>query len=165
LERNKKIAIVATILLVLLPLFLTAVPTVAAMTKAPYWAHVQVTGTSGPTKVWFANSIMQAENMTWVCAYNGTLGVGIIVVNFGHLMVSTVTGQGTFIATWTITVGDSTLSGTANGRITGGLTGTATGYFAGTHGTGTFARIEKMGTFVTNLATGSEDEQGVIIFH
>ncbi len=165
MEMNKKIAIVTTTLLVLLPLVLMAVPTVAAMTKEPYWAHAQITSTSGPNKVWFANSIMQAEDLVWECAYNGSLGIGTMEVVFGHLTLNTVTGQGTFIATWTIFIDDSTFSGSANGKITGGLGGTATGVFRGTHGTGEFEGMQKMGGFVTNLATGAEDEWGVMIIH
>lgn len=79
--------------------------------------------------------------------------------------MDTETGQGTFFATWTIIVGQNTLSGTANGMIAGGLSGIATGYFRGTHGTGDFMGIGKWGTFTTNLATGAEGEQDMIIYH
>jgi hypothetical protein len=84
---------------------------------------------------------------------------------FQHLTMNTATGSGTFIATWTVTVPDGTMSGGANGNIVGGLAGSSDGQFRGTHGTGAFGHVEKMGTFTVDLSTGSEDEAGVIIYH
>jgi hypothetical protein len=159
----KKVTVVV-LAMVSLMLFAYAAP-VMAMTKEPYWAHVQLGNMSAPGKVWMADDIMHMEDVSDTADYNGTLGIGIMEVHFMHLTVNMETGQGTFIATWKIIIGENTLSGTANGKITGGLFGTATGYFRGTQGTGDFVGIEKWGTFTTNLATGAEDEQGTIIYH
>ena len=159
---NKVTTVVSAMFLLML--FAYAAP-VMAMTKEPYWAHVQFEPMGAPEKVWMSDDILHLEGVPDTGSINGTLGLGTIKVQFTHIMMNTKTGQGTFIATWTIIVGQNTLSGTANGMITGGLSGTATGHFRGTHGTGDFMGIEKWGTFTTNLATGAEDEQGTIIYH
>jgi len=159
---NKVTTVVSAMFL--LVLFAYAAP-VMAMTKEPYSAHVQFEPMGAPEKIWVSNGILHLEDVPDTGSIVGTLGTGTIEVQFTHIMMNTETGQGAFIATWTIIVGQNTLSGTANGKITGGLSGTATGYFRGTHGTGDFARIEKWGTFTTNLKTGAEDEQGTIIYH
>jgi hypothetical protein len=112
-----------------------------------------------------SNGILHLRDVPDTAAYEGSLGTGTMEVNFMHLTMDTRTGEGTFIATWTITVGENTLSGTANGKITGGFSGTGIGYFRGTHGTGDFSGIEKWGTFTIDLATGFETEQGTIIYH
>ena len=155
----------------LLALFVIAVTPVLvvspvmAMTKEPYLAQVQFGTMGAPGKMWMADGILHLADVPDTATYTGTLGVGTMAVHFMHLTLNTETGQGTFIATWTITIGENTLSGSANGKITGGLTGTGTGYFRGTEGTGDFARIEKWGTFTINLATGVEYEEGTIIYH
>ncbi len=151
----------------LLALFLlTTVSPAMAASKQPYSAQEQYTTFGAPAKVWFADGIMQAEDMVWSGSYVGTLGTGTIDVTFQHLTMNTATGAGTLIATWTITIpGAGTLSGSANGNLVGGLTGTSDGYFRGTQGTGAFANVEKMGTFHTDLSTGYQTEVGVIIYH
>jgi hypothetical protein len=138
---------------------------VMAITKEPYWEHVQFTVFDAPSIVWFANGIMQLEDMHWSGSYNGTLGTGTMDVWYEHLTLNTETGNGTLIATWLIVIGENTMSGSANGNIVGGLSGSSEGYFRGTHGTGAFAGIEKMGTYAVNLTTATLDAQGVIIYH
>jgi len=137
---------------------------VMAMTKTSYWEHVEGAATGDPGKVILANGIMILEDLPWEGSYEGTLGTGTMEVCYEHLMVNTETGKGTVFATWTIVIGDNTLSGSANGRITGGLSGTSEGYFRGTHGTGEFEGIVKWGTYSVNLATGVLEAEGVIIY-
>ncbi len=162
--RRRSVLIGAATLLALF--LLTAIPPAMAVSKQPYSAQVQYTTIGAPAKVWFADGIMQAEDMDWSGSYVGTLGTGTIDVTFQHLTLNTATGAGTLIATWTITIpGAGTMSGSVNGNIVGGLTGTSDGYFRGTHGTGAFANVEKMGTFHVDLSTGYETEEGVIIYH
>ncbi|MCJ7423729.1 hypothetical protein MUP01_05615 [Candidatus Bathyarchaeota archaeon] len=163
---NKKTLVGTTATLALLVLFLMAISPVMAITKAPYWEHVQFTDFGAPDKYWEADGIVHLEDMHWSGSYAGTLGSGTMDVWYEHLMLSTKTGKGTFIATWLITIGADTMSGSANGKIIGGLyAGTSEGYFRGTHGTGGFEHIEKMGTFLVNLATATLDAEGVIIYH
>jgi len=163
-KMNKAILIGITALSTLF--LLAAVTPAIATSRQPYWAQVQYGYPGAPAKMWFADGIMQVEGMPWSGAYVGTLGTGTIDVLFQHLTVNTATGSGTFIATWTITIpGAGTMSGGANGKIVGGLTGSADGSFRGTHGTGAFENVEKMGTFTVDLSTGYEEEAGVIIYH
>jgi len=159
---NRKILVGTT---VLLALFLMTISPVMAMTKGPYWEHVIGAVSGAPSKVWFADGIMHLEDLPWSGSYTGTLGNGKMEVCFEHIMVNTETGKGTCMATWRIVIGENTLSGSANGKIIGGLSGSSEGYFRGTHGTGAFEGIEKMGTYYVNLTTGTLDAQGVIIYH
>jgi len=138
---------------------------VMAITKTSYWEYVEGGVTGDPSKQKMANGILHLRDLPWSGSYEGTLGTGTMEVCFEHLTVNTETGKGTVFATWTIVIDDSTLSGSANGRITGGLSGTSEGYFRGTHGTGEFKGIKKWGTYSVNLATGILEAEGVIIYH
>jgi hypothetical protein len=133
--------------------------------EQPYWEHCVVAPSGNPSKVWVSGSIMHIMDLPFSGSYVGTLGTGTIVINFAQIIVNTATGEGTCQGTWTVFIGEDTLSGSANGKITGGLTGTNEGYFRGTQGTDAFKGIQKMGTYVVNLATGILDAEGVIIYH
>jgi len=159
----KKVVLMSAI--ALLTLSIMIISPVKAITKEPYWEHVEGSVTGNPAKAWQANGIMHLEGLPFVGSYNGTLGIGTMEVCFEHITVNTETGKGTCLATWTIIIGENTLSGSANGRITGGLSGSSEGYFRGTHGTGEFEHIQKMGTYSVNLATGVLEAEGVIIYH
>ena len=152
-------------IIVLLFLAMIAISPVMALNKAPYWEHCVVVPSSNPSKVWVSGGIMHIMDLPFSGSYVGTLGTGTIVINFAHITVNTATGEGTCQGTWTVFIGENTLSGSANGKITGGLTGTNEGYFRGTHGTCAFEGIQKMGTYYVDLATGSLDAEGVIIYH
>jgi hypothetical protein len=106
---------------------------------------------------------MFTEGMKVTGDYVGTLGTGTMEVTFERITVNTLTGEGTLFATWKIIIGANTMWGTANGKITGYAI--SEGYFRGTHGTGDFAHIEKMGTYQMNLATGAQTAEGMIIRH
>jgi hypothetical protein len=150
----------------LLFLAMIAISPVMAITKAPYLEHCVVAPSGNPSKVWVSGGIMHIMDLPFSGSYVGTLGTGTIEICFNHITVNTATGEGTCQGTWTVSIGENTLSGTANGKITGGLvTGTNEGYFRGTHGTGAFEGIQKMGTYYVDLATGSLDAEGVIIYH
>ena len=159
----RRVVLVSTI--ALLALAIMIISPVKAIIKEPYWDHVEGSITGYPAKAWQAGPIMHIEGLPFVGSCIGTLGTGTMEVFFEHITVNTETGEGTSLATWTIIVGENTLSGTANGRITGGLAGIGEGYFRGTQGTGEFEGMEKMGTYTVNLATGVLDCEGVIIYH
>jgi hypothetical protein len=165
MKMNSKILVGTTATLALLALFLMALSPVMAITKAPYWEHVEAVITGPPDKQWLANGILHIEELPFSGSYEGTLGTGTMDVIYEHLTMNTATGKGTCIAIWTITIGENTMSGSANGKIIGGLGGTSEGVFRGTHGTGEFEHIEKMGTYSLNLATGTLEAEGVIIYH
>ena len=162
---NRKILMGTTALFAVLALSLTAISPARAMTKDSYWEHVEGTVTGTPRKMWVANGIMHIKDLPFSGSYIGTLGTGTMEVNFEHIMVNTETGEGTCLGTWLIVIDGNTLSGSANGKITGGLSGISEGHFRGTHGTGDFAGIVKMGNYSVNLATGILEAEGVIIYH
>ena len=159
----KKVVLMSAI--ALLTLSIMIISPVKAITKEPYWEYVEGGVTGPPSKQKMANGILHLWDLPWSGSYNGTLGTGTMEVCFEHITVNTETGEGTCLGTWEITVGENTLSGSANGKITGGLTGSSEGYFRGTHGTGEFEHIQKMGTYSVNLATGVLEAEGVIIYH
>ena len=148
----------------LLALSIMIVSPVNAIAKEPYWEHVEGSVIGAPTKAWQANGIMHLEGLPFAGSYVGTLGTGTMEVCMEHIAVNTETGKGTCLATWTIIIGENTLSGSANGRIMGGLSGTSEGYFRGTQGTGEFEGIVKWGTYSLNFATGVLEAEGVIIY-
>ena len=149
----------------LLFMVMMAISPVMAINKGPYWEHCVVAPSADPSKVWVSGGIMHIMDLPFSGSYKGTLGIGTIDIYFNHITVNTVTGEGTCQGTWTVFIDGNTLSGSANGKITGGLTGSNEGYFRGTHGTGAFAGIQKMGTYYVDLATGVLDAEGVIIYH
>jgi len=159
----KKVVLMSAI--ALLTLSIMIISPVKAITKEPYWEYVEGGVTGPPSKQKMANGILHLWDLPWSGSYVGTLGTGTMEVCFEHITVNTETGMGTCLATWTVIVGENTLSGSANGRIMGGLSGSSEGYFRGTHGTGEFEHIEKMGTYSVNLATGVLEAEGVIIYH
>jgi len=159
---NRKV-VMPTIALLFLAMM--AISPVMAINKEPYWEHCVVAPSGPPGKFWVSGYIMHLMHLPWSGSYVGTLGTGTIEVFWEHITVNIATGEGTCQGTWTVFIGDDTLSGSANGKITGGLTGTSEGFFRGTHGTGAFEGIQKMGTYVVNLATGILDAEGVIIYH
>jgi hypothetical protein len=121
--------------------------------------------TGYPDKEWLANGILHIEGLPFAGSYVGTLGTGTMEVCMEHITVNTETEMGTCLATWTVIIGENTLSGSANGKIVGGLSGTSEGYFRGTQGTGEFEGIVKWGTYSLNFATGVLEAEGVIIYH
>ena len=149
----------------LLFLAMMAISPVMAINKEYYWEHCEGAVSGPPGKFWVSGGIMHLVDMPWSGSYVGTLGTGTIEVFWEHITVNTATGEGTCMGTWTVFIGENTLSGSANGKITGGITGTNEGYFRGTHGTCAFEGIQKMGTYYVDLATGSLDAEGVIIYH
>jgi len=151
----------------LLGLFFLTISSVMATqpVKAPYSETVQFGPPGTPSKQWLEGGILHIKDMPWSGAYDGTLGTGTMDVVFEHIALNTATGEGTCLATWVITIDGNTIWGSANGKIIGGLSGTSEGYFRGTHGTGEFAHIEKMGTYWADLSTGAQTAEGVIIYH
>jgi hypothetical protein len=161
-EKVKKLVLSA---LALFALSIMIVAPVKAITKEPYWEHVEGSVTGYPDKEWLANGILHIEGLPFAGSYVGTLGTGTMEVCMEHITVNTETEMGTCLATWTVIIGENTLSGSANGKIVGGLSGTSEGYFRGTQGTGEFEGIVKWGTYSLNFATGVLEAEGVIIYH
>jgi len=164
MKMSRKILVGTT---ALLALFFMTISSVMATRpeKLPYSETVQFTITAPGEWTYLKSDILRIEGMTMSGPYDGTLGLGTMDVVFEHITLNTATGNGTCLATWLITIDGNTMWGSANGKIIGGLEGTSEGYFRGTHGTGEFAHIEKMGTYWADLSTGAQTAEGVIIYH
>lgn len=146
---NKKILIPTIVLLVL---SMMAISPVKSITKDHnYWDHIVFDVFDLPSKVWYANDVMQIVDMHWSGSYEGTFAdEGTFDVWFEHLSLNLKTGKGAYMGKWLITIpGEGTVAGSARGRLTatGPLTGTTAGTYAGTDCTGSFAGIKKMGTY------------------
>jgi len=141
---------------------------VKAITKEPYWEHVEFDPADfdQPLKQWISEEgIFQVRDWHWVGTYEGTLGTGIMDVWFEHISLNLATGEGTCNGKWLITITpQNTIAGSARGAITGFVYGSGT--FAGTHGTGAFEGIRKMGSFSVNMASTpyTIDAWGTIIY-
>jgi len=162
---NKKL-LVSTI--ALLALFMMIISPVKAITKADYWANIQFNVFDDPDKQWPADGIIHMKDMHWSGSYVGILGIGTFDVWFEHLCINVETGEGTYRATWLITITEEdTLAGNARGKITGafaGVGGFASGTFAGAHGTGAFEGYRKMGPYELDLTAYTMVAEGTIIY-
>jgi len=155
-----------TIALIFLAMMITS--PAKAITKAPYWEHVEFNPEDfdDPGRQWTtAGGIMQVKDWHWVGSYEGTLGTGTMDVWFEHISLDLTTGEGTLSGKWLITITpQDTMAGSGRGRITGFVFGSGT--FAGTHATGAFIGIKKMGSFEVNMASipYTIDAWGTIIY-
>ena len=165
---NKKI-LMSTIALLVLSLMI--ISPVKAITKEPYWAHVEINVFDPPNKQWFVgfnDGIMHIKDWHWSGPYEGTLGTGTFDVWFEHLRLNQNTGEGTYSGTWQITITTGPLQGTLAGRARGKITGYlfASGTFAGAHGTGDFEGVRKMGSYTLDMTSIPYmfDASGTIIY-
>ena len=149
---NKKL-LMSTIVLLVLSLMI--ISPVKAITKEPYWAHVEIDVLDLPDKQWFVgfnDGIMHIKDWHWSGPYEGTLGTGTFDVWFEHLRLNMDTGEGTYSGKWRITIpGQGTLAGSARGKITGYFF--ASGKFAGADGTGDFEGVKKMGSYTLDMTS------------
>jgi len=149
---NRKI-LMSTTALILLAMMTTS--PAKAITKEPYWEHVEFNPEDfdEPNKQWISEEgILQTKDWHWIGSYEGTLGTGTMDVWFEHISLDLATGEGTFSGKWLVTITpQDTMAGSGRGTITGFMFGSGT--FAGTHGTGIFEGVKKMGSFSVNMAS------------
>jgi len=146
---NKKI-LMPTILLLVLSMMI--ISSAKSITKDPnYWDHIVFDVFDYPNKLWYADDVMQIKDMHWSGSYEGTFAdEGTFDVWFEHLSLNLKTGKGTYSGKWLITIpGQGTVAGNARGKLTatGPLSGTTSGTYAGTHCTGSFEGVKKMGSY------------------
>jgi len=162
----KKVVLMSTI--ALLALAIMIISPVKAITKEPYWEHVEFNPADfdQPGKQWVSEEgILHVKDWHWVGTYEGTLGTGTMDVWFEQISLDLATGEGAFSGRWLITITpQDTMSGRGRGTITGYVFGSGT--FAGTHGTGMFEGVKKMGSFNVNMASipYTIDAWGTIIY-
>ena len=154
--------------IVLLVLSIVIISPVKAITKEPYWEHVEFDPADfdQPGKQWTSEEgILHIKDWHWVGTYEGTLGTGTMDVWFEHISLDLATGEGTLSGKWLVTITpQDTTAGSARGKITGFVFGSGT--FAGTHGTGMFEGVKKMGSFDVNMASipYTIDALGTIVY-
>ena len=150
----RKIALMSTVALLILSLMMIVSP-VKAVTKEPYWEHSEFNPADfdQPVKQWISEEgILHTKDWHWVGTYEGTLGTGTMDIWFEQISLDLATGEGTLSGSWLITITpQNTLSGSGRGIITGYVF--VLGTFAGTHGTGAFEGVKKMGSFNVNMAS------------
>jgi hypothetical protein len=145
---NKK-SLMLTVILLAMPLI--SISPAKAITKEPYWDHVEFDVFDFPSKLWYADEIMHIKDMHWSGSYEGTLADdGTFDVWFEHLSLNLKIGKGTYNGKWLITIpGQGTLAGSARGKltVTGPLSGTTSGTYIGTDCAGSFEGIKKVGRY------------------
>jgi len=162
----KKVVLISTI--ALLTLAIMIISPVKAITKAPYWEHVEFNPEDfdQPGKQWISEEgILKIKDWHWVGSYEGTLGIGTMDVWFEHISLDLATGKGTLSGSWLVTITpQDTMAGSARGTITGYVLGSGT--FVGTHGTGMFEGVKKTGSFNVNMASipYTIDATGTIVY-
>lgn len=147
----KKVILMSTI--VLLALAIMIISPVKAITKEPYWCHMEFSTIDAPGKQWVSeDGILHMKDLHWLGTYEGVLGTGTMDVWFEMISLDLATGEGTFKGTWLITITpQNTLGGYGRGIITGYVF--CSGTFVGTHGTGAFEGVKKMGEFYCSMAS------------
>jgi len=142
-------------IIALLTLAIMIISPAKAITKAPYWEHVEFDPADfdQPGKQWISEEgILHIKDWHWVGSYEGTLGTGTMDVWFEHISLDLATGEGTLSGSWLVTITPhDTMTGSGRGTITGYVLGSGT--FAGPHGTGIFEGVRKMGSFNVNMAS------------
>ena len=140
-----------------------------ARTVEPYESHIEMEMID-PGTMWFSEEgIMHLRGAYWMGTEEvivpGGLGTAIFEEWYNHLSLDPITGAGTLNAKWRLTFAEGTIEGSARGTIAEGnlLSGT----FVGTHGTGDFAGVKKMGSFdgmLTSETTAVADISGIIVY-
>lgn len=159
---NKKLLMFTIVPMVLS--MMISLPVKAKKTVEPYASHVEVE-LIDPGEVWEADGILHMKGSYWNGTEVGTLGTAIFEEWYNHFSVNLETGKGTASAKWRLTFPEGTLAGIWRGKIT--LGSVFSGTFVGTHGTGAFEGVKKMGSVegVMIDETHAEAEiSGIVVF-
>ena len=163
----RKKVLMATIALLALTMMLA--PPAKAKTVEPYESHIEME-LMDPGTVWLSEEgIMHLRDAYWAgteeVSVPGGLGTAMFEEWYNHLSLDPATGEGTLSAKWRLTFPGGTIEGSARGTITEGYV--LAGTFVGTHGSGDFAGVKKMGTFdgmLTSDTTAVAEILGIIVF-
>ncbi len=162
-----KNVLMATITLFVLTMLLA--PPSRARTVEPYESHVEMELVD-PGTMWVSEEgIMHLRGAYWVGTEEvivpGGLGTATFEEWYNHLSLDPITGAGTLNAKWRLTFPGGSIEGSARGTIAEGYL--LSGTFVGTHGTGDFAGVKKMGSFdgmLTSETTAVADISGIIVY-
>jgi hypothetical protein len=160
---NKKILMPTIVLLVLSMLVIS--PVKAKKTVEPYASHVEME-LIDPGKMWVSEEgILHFKGSYWKGTEVGTLGEAIFEEWYQHLSLNPETGEGTCSAKWLLTFPEGTIAGSWRGKIT--LGSVISGTFVGTHGTGEFEGVKKMGSVegaMINETYAVAEISGIVVF-
>ena len=162
----KKVLISIAALLVLSAVL---VAPIKAKTVSPYASHIEMELVD-PGTMWVSEEgIIHLKGSYWagteeIIVPSG-LGTAIFEEWYNHLSIDPTTGEGTLSAKWRLTLPEGTIEGSARGKITLGYI--LSGTFVGTHGTGEFEGVKKMGSFegmLTSETTVVVEISGIIVY-
>ena len=164
---NKK-ALMSTIALLVLTMMI-ALPA-RAKTVEPYESHVEMELIDPGKEPWVSEEgILHMKGSYWAGTEEvivpGGLGTAIFEEWYDHLSLDPITGEGTLSAKWRLTFPGGTIEGSARGKITLGYI--LSGTFVGTHGTGDFEGVKKMGSFEGELIDETHavaEISGIIVY-
>jgi hypothetical protein len=153
----------------LLVLSVVLVAPITAKTVELYASHIEME-LIDPGTMWVSDDgIMHLKSSYWAgteeVSVPGGLGTAIFEEWYNHLCLDPITGDGTLSAKWRLTFPEGTIEGSARGTITAGYL--LSGTFVGTHGSGDFAGVKKMGSFegmLTSDTTAVAEISGIIIY-
>jgi len=163
----KKVVLMSIV--VLLTLSMVAISPVRAKTVETYQSHVEAE-LIDHGKEWISEEgILHIKDSYWKGTEEvivpDTLGTAIFEEWYDHLSLDPATGEGTLTVKWKLTFPGGTIEGSARGTISQGYL--VSGTFVGTHGTGDFDGVKKMGSIEGMLLDPTHMEaevSGIIVF-
>jgi len=141
-EMKKKVLMSSITLLALMSIMV--ISSVEAKTVEPYWSCVEIWLVDEGKKWISEEGILHYKDSYWRGYESGTLGNATFEEWYNHLSLNLETGEGTLNAKWLLTLPEGTIAGSWRGKITLGYI--LSGTFVGTHGTGDFRGVKKMGS-------------------
>jgi len=166
-EKVKKVVLMS--IAILLALSTLSILPVKARTVETYQSHIEAE-LMDPGKQWVSEEgIFHTKNSYWKgteeVSVPGNLGTAVFEEWYNSLSLDMATGEGTLSVKWKLTFPGGTIEGSARGTISQGYL--VSGTFVGTHGTGDFEGVKKMGSIEGMLLDPTHMEaevSGIIVF-
>jgi len=163
----KKVVLMSIV--VLLALSMMFISPAKARTVEPYQSHIEAAMVD-PGKQWVSEEgILHIKDSYWKgteeVSVPETLGTAIFEEWYDSLSLDLATGEGTVTLKWKLTFPGGIIEGSARGTISQGYL--ISGTFVGTHGTGDFEGVKKMGSIEGMLLDPTHMEaeiSGIIVY-
>jgi hypothetical protein len=164
----KKAVLISIVVLLALSMTLIS-PAKSKKTVETYQSHVEAE-LMDPGKQWISEEgILHVKNSYWKgteeISAPGNLGTAVFEEWYNSLSLDMATGEGTLTVKWKLTFPEGTIEGSARAIITQGYL--VSGTFVGTHGTGDFESVKKMGSIEGMLLDPTHMQaeiSGIIVF-
>jgi len=165
-EKVKKVVLMSIVVLLALSMLSISVK---ARTVETYQSHIEAE-LMDPGKQWVSEEgIFHTKDSYWKgteeVSVPGNLGTAVFEEWYDSLSLDLATGEGTLTVKWKLTFPGGTIEGSARGTISQGYL--VSGTFVGTHGTGDFDGVKKMGSIEGMLLDPTHMEaevSGIIVF-